>query len=341
MRAPTLLLALLAGLAPAAAQAQIQAPAPAEPKGAGNRVSLDTLAPCASTGQVVVPSAVCDVIAAPGGPVYSINLGLSSSDGVGDKVTLYTGAHAMPGSSTMWARNALLQLDPGSTGGHVDEIDLNMAACDQGNADGAGSACPPSRFTPSIGLLVTGVPLAATAQSGIEVTAAGAGGAVTRALWHQGLTLAGNAVDYADIWENTAAEYVLKSAGPHGFGLDFTNATFRTAALNFNLRAPGQALAWRDGTQPDSAYSIGAAPDGSALDLVAGAGAASRAVRVLRNGDVALPGNVTVAGAVVAAPHTPRSSTDACTPGQVATDAQFIYWCAAPSRWLRAAGRTW
>lgn len=259
------------GLVPAANMAQVMT----DTQGLGNRFSMGSMATCNSTEQLPVQSAVCIRLQAPAGVTFSVNLGLTSSDGVGEKVALYTGAHALSGSSLMWARNALLRLEPGSRGGQVDELDLNNSACDPGNAENPVATCQIA----AIGTLITGLAYPYPGQSAIEITS-GLG-----QLWHQGVTFAGDSVRFANIWENTSAPYVMRMRGTHNFGMDFTGATFGGAAVSLNTAGSGQSIVWVQGAATTGQFGIFGSPDGSSLNLFSPGGM----VKVLSNGFLQAP----------------------------------------------------
>ncbi|KNY21760.1 hypothetical protein [Methylobacterium sp. ARG-1] len=121
--------------------------------------------------------------------------------------------------------------------------------------------------------------------------------------------------------------FSFQGEGTYGIGIDTAAARFTGAPI---LLGSGQSIAL-DGNR-DGRFARTLGFDGR--DLVYGTGNGS----VLRVSD---EGQIQAASVREASPQPPRSSREACTPGDHAWDAAFEYRCVAPNRWKRAALSDW
>ena len=121
--------------------------------------------------------------------------------------------------------------------------------------------------------------------------------------------------------------FSFQGEGTYGIGIDTAAARFTGAPI---LLGAGQSIAL-DGNR-DGRFARTLGFDGR--DLVYGTGNGS----VLRVSD---GGQIQAAAVREVSPHPPRSSQEACTPGDHAWDEAFEYRCVAPNRWKRAALSDW
>jgi hypothetical protein len=71
------------------------------------------------------------------------------------------------------------------------------------------------------------------------------------------------------------------------------------------------------------------------------AGASSPPVLHVRAADDSVDANLTAGALIETVTHTPASSSDAGTTGQIAWDSSYLYVCVAPNTWKRAAISSW
>jgi len=74
---------------------------------------------------------------------------------------------------------------------------------------------------------------------------------------------------------------------------------------------------------------------GVALEVVRATG------QVIASHDLTVTGTLTANGSTILTTHTPSSSSDTGTTGQIAWDSSYIYICTATNTWKRVAIATW
>ena len=279
----------------------------------------------------------------PNGREFLMTLGLVADTGHGgtpgnDKVGLYVGAEARPGSSDLWDANFLVVRDEGAAPQNVQalEIDLGNNAQD---LEGSGFF--------EAGVNVTGVGRYLS-TAGYEV--GGNTRANAKAGFHTGLYLAG--VQDSDIRVQDDSTAVLLAGGTHQQGINFVNAQIPLAIL----LAPRQLISWQD---PHGYRRL--TYDGSALVY----GGERNLFRLDDAGNLVVPGRAVVEGVVLGPSgatsrptisatgadgkqvafsgspvfpmQPPASSHAACQGGQVTNDNDYLYVCTGPDHWKRAA----
>ena len=149
-----------------------------------------------------------------------------------DKVALYAGAVAGPGSADVWAINSVTTLNLGSDNltGQGYELDFNNL-CNDKSQDFVNSAN---------GLSITGASSFAN-TSALLISE-------LNPRWSRGILLNGNSMRDTSIVDNTSSKIVLQSATAHTVGVDFTGATFSQYAIGLRAGTLG-LLTWVSGTQ--------------------------------------------------------------------------------------------
>ena len=159
--------------------------------------------------------------------IYSAN----NAAGIGAVVGVYAHAVSGPNSTQVWSFNPILDIFPGSSsGGIVDEMDLNNWRCDPGNIDAPIASCPIS----AIGTLYEGASPYAS-QSAIQIS----GVSQAAAQWHQGISAVGaHVIDYATFYQNDGALFGYVDKGAHVGNLIQLAGSSQNAALAITTTAP-------------------------------------------------------------------------------------------------------
>jgi hypothetical protein len=174
---------------------------------------------------------------------FLVNIGLTSNlgashsgiDNDGDKVALYSGLVANPGSGDVWAFNTVTTLESGSVSNMAAfgyELDFNNnSGTNCGDGDGGAGFSRPT----AVGLGITG-------NSGYRCTTAiEIGGSA--AMWNRGISIVLDSVKQASFQDLGNAAVSIDIRNVHNYGIDMATASFADSAI----RCPNNStVSWRN-----------------------------------------------------------------------------------------------